>query len=327
MRLFTIALTISIFLCSCKQHTKSEIGDKDLFNSGTVTITGQITNLSTEDSRFIFLHKDDLISGKSEVISIKIDSTGYFEKILPVFNPHEIILDYQNRGILLLVKQSDNLHLLLNARDLEKGAIFSGSAGVRNTLFSEYIQTKSKITTQISEKELDILIGRCDKIYTQLDSLNKLFISQKKPDELLVNWINAEQQSLYYLNIFDFALANFVRPSTILREEKIISEKDINNSAFYCNSHFSSGIFGIYGHSLLNENQTLLKGLIDNLRTNKYNEAVTLLVDSIYGDVVGISKDIMLYQSFEIFSQQDFVDMLGKSPNIESLKKYYLQYI
>jgi|WetSurMetagenome_2_1015567.scaffolds.fasta_scaffold05177_4 thiol-disulfide isomerase/thioredoxin len=327
MRLLSIILTICIFLCRCDQNKKSEIENKDFFKSGTVTISGQITNLSTDDSRYIFLQKEDLLSGKSEVISIKINSSGYFEKILPVFNPQEITLDFQNRRERLLVKQSDSLHLVINARNPEQEVIFSGSAGIRNTLWNEYTKTFSKISTQISGKELDFIIGTSNKIKFQLDSLNKLFIAQKKPDELLLNWIYAEKKSIYYLNIFDFALTKFVRPSTILREEKIISEKDINNSDFYCNNHYASGIFNIYGSSLLNENQTLLKGLIDKLKNNNYNEAITLLADSIYRDFVGISKDVILYQSFNMFSQQEFIDMLGKSPNFELLKKYYLQHV
>jgi hypothetical protein len=88
---------LCLFLISWTQNRASEFSTQDFFNSGTITIAGQITNLSPDDSRTIFFSQYDILSGNDDVTSIKIDSSGKFEKVLPVFNPQEISLDYQNR--------------------------------------------------------------------------------------------------------------------------------------------------------------------------------------------------------------------------------------
>ncbi len=328
MRLLSFIIISSLFLCSCIQNKKAEIESKDFFKSGTVTISGQITNLSTTDSRFIFINKKNLLSGKDEVISVKIDSSGYFEKIIPLFNPQDILLDYQHRSIILLITQSDSLYLIINAQDPKQEVKISGSDGLRNTLINKYQQLSSNILTTISGKEFkqEVLLSTYNKIQTQFDSLNNDFKAKNKPDDLLTKWIDAEKKSICNMIFIDFSMMNLIRPSTILREEGIVTKKDINDSNSYCNTNYSIDMFNIYGNSILHEKQGF-KNFVANIKNDNYNEAIKLLVDSIYKDFNSIGRDIILYQSFEMFSQHEFIDMLGKSPNIGLLKKYYLQYI
>ena len=154
---------ICLFLISCTHNKESETNIQDFFKSGTITITGQVNNLKTDDSNTIFLKQHNLLSGKSEVTSFKIDTSGKFEKIIIVNNRQDISLEYQDRTIELLVKQSDSLNLVIDAQNQSQDVIISGIGGVRNTLFNQYVQltldVKRDFFIKPSVKELDFMLN------------------------------------------------------------------------------------------------------------------------------------------------------------------------
>nr|WP_319997269.1 hypothetical protein [uncultured Draconibacterium sp.] len=130
MKDLSIITIICLFLISCNHNKESESNTQDFFKSGTITITGQVNNLKTNNSNTIFLKHYNLLLGKSEVTSFKIDTSGKFEKILPVYNPQDISLEYQGRTIELLVNQSDSLNLIIDAQTPSKDVIITGIGGV-----------------------------------------------------------------------------------------------------------------------------------------------------------------------------------------------------
>jgi thiol-disulfide isomerase/thioredoxin len=325
-----IRLAISIVLFSCFINITSQTENKDFFKSGFITITGQIENIKPGDSKFIFLSTSDLLSGKPKIISIQIDSLGSFEKMLPIFNSQELKLEYQNRIIRLLVKQADNLSLTIDTNEPEKEIKISGNGSIRNVLFHKYNQLSGKITDDYfhaieknSNKNLEhsILMSECDKVQSRLDSLNNNFIALNNPDELLINWISAEKKTICCNEFFIYGMSNNIRPAIILKKDGIIKEADINMSDFYSSEYYSEVIFEDYANSLLNGNNFLNKFVI-HLKNDQYNDAINILADSIYYEYKSIARDIVLYHTLNLFSEDDFIKMIGKQPNIDKYKKY-----
>ncbi len=323
-------LAISIVLISCFINIKSQTVNKDLFKSDFISITGQIENLKAGDSKFIYLNTTDILSGKSNIISVQIDSLGRFEKTLPIFNSQELKLEYQNRIIRLLVKQFDNLSLTIDANEPEKEIKISGNGSIRNMLFHKYNQQSGEITDdyfRVFENNLNkslehsVLISECKKVQSRLDSLNKSFIAINNPDELLISWISAETKTICCNEFFNYGMSNNIRPAIVLKKEGIIKEADLNMTDFYCNEYYSEVVFEFYAHSLINGNDFLNK-FVTYLKHDQYNEAVNILADSIYYEFKSIARDIVLYHTLQLFSSDDFIKMIGKQSNIDEFKKY-----
>lgn len=329
-----VLLIIVLFSFTITGKTQSV--NEDFFKNGIVSISGQIVNMRHGDSKFLFLSRTDLLSGKSEVMSLSVDSLGNFEKIVPVFNSQELNLQYQDRNIRLLVKPSDNLNLIIDAIDPEKETQISGIGGVRNLLFLKYNKLSGKITNdyhqgieKIQNKELALiaLTTKCNKVHLKLDSLNDSFIAKNKPDELLTKWMLAENKLLCCYELMEYAMLNHMSILKIMKNEGGIRESDINNKDLYCNEFYTSVVFKYYSHPLFNENKILLSKFITYLKNDHFKEALGILADSIYNEYQGIAKDIVLYQSLRLFSEDDFIKMIGRQPDVEKWKKYLVQHL
>lgn len=320
---------ICLFTISCAQNKKTEYSTPDFFNSGTITITGHIANLGHDDSKTIFLEQDNILSGNNEVSSFKIDSSGKFEKVLPVFYPQELSLTYQNRRIRLLVEQSDSLYLVIDAQKPDQEISFSGIAGNRNRLFNQYIQLSSKVKRgygrRVSKKELDFIVNEYNKTKEKLDSITSQLFINNQPDDLLNNWIIADKKSLGNFDFIQFAISNEPLPATFLSSKNFINEEELNNQNYYCNRSYTSDIFNNYKYGCaVGENRELYQDAIAHFKSDNYEAAIKLYVDSIFKDFKHLGKDIVLYQSFQSILKKPN-EWLGPEPNIGLLKKYYLQ--
>ena len=332
MKNLNLISIICLFLISCTQNKESETNVQDFFKSGTVTITGQVNNLKTDDSRYIFLNQFNVLSCKYEVTTIKIDSAGKFEKIIPVFNPQEIFLKYQEDiEISLLVKQSDNLNLVIDAKNKNQEVIISGLVGVeRNKLIKEYRDLSYNLVTNyarsVSGEKWDFILNELKKTEERLDSITNKLYANNKPDALLTNWIEADKKSLGNLDLINYASYNETLPATFLSRKNLIAEKDLNNYDFYCNSAYFSDIFNRYKVGCLQwENRELYGDIVTKIKNDNYTDAINILADSIYKEFRHIGRDIAMYQSFRSMLEHDFIERLGKEPNIDLLKKCYLQ--
>ena len=330
MKDLSIITIICLFLISCNHNKESESNIQDFFKSGTITITGQVNNLKTNNSNTIFLKHYNLLLGKSEVTSFKIDTSGKFEKILPVYNPQDISLEYQGRTIELLVNQSDSLNLIIDAQTPSKDVIITGIGGVRNTLFNQYLKLSFKARRDYYDnapgKELDFILDYHNKTVAKLDSIIERIPDIKK-DNLLATWVEADKKSLVNIDIIEYACKNESLPATFLANKNRITEKEINTIAFYCCRSYAIDILNVYNKCVIIENLKLHDAVQINLKNENYDKGLKLLSDSIYADFHGILKDIRIYKSFQEQLLPKVVEEVGKEPNIDLLKKYYLHHL
>ena len=328
MKNLSIITIICLFLISCIHNKESKSNNQDFFKSGTITITGQVNNLKTNNSNTIFLKHYNLLSGKSEVTSFKIDTSGKFEKILPVLNPQDISLEYQGRTIELLVNQSDSLNLVIDAQNQSQDVIISGIGGVRNTLFNQYLKLSFKARRDYYDnapgKELDFILDYYSKTVAKLDSIIESIPDIKK-DNLLASWVEADKKSLVNFDIIEDAYKNEVLPVTFLAKKNWITEKEINTIAFYCCRSYAIDILKVYNRCVIIENLKLHDDVQINLKNENYDKAIKLLRDSIYAYFPDILKDIKLYQQFQELLKPEAVKEFDKAPDIDLLKKYFLQ--
>ena len=326
MKHLNLISIICLILISCTHNKESETNIQDFFKSGTITITGQVNNLKTDVSNTIFLKQYNILSGKSEVTSFEIDTSGKFEKIVPVFNPQDISLDFQGRAIELLVKQSDSLNLVIDAQNQSKDVIISGIGGVRNTLFNQYLQlsfrTRRDYYHKTSGKKLDLILDNYNKTEAKLDSIIKS-IPDIKQDNLLAAWIEADKKSLFNFRILAYARINESLPATFLANKNLIAEKEINATAFYCNRDYANDMLHeYYMNCLMKEKQKLHRDIIIKIKNDKYDSAIKLLSDSVYTVFHGFLKDIKMYKSFQELLLPEVVD---KELNIDILKKCFVK--
>jgi thiol-disulfide isomerase/thioredoxin len=328
---YIIIIAFCVVLFNTILIGNAQTENKDYFKNGIIFISGQIKDIKTEDNKTIFLSTTDILSGKESSITLQIDSFGSFEKTLPIFYGQELKLEYQNRIIRLLVKQSDSLNLIIGANEPAKEIKISGNGSIRNMLFHKYIQQSRKISDDYyqaieenlnKELEYSIIVSECDKVHSRLDSLNKNFISTNNPDELLLNWISAEKKTICCNEFINYGMSNNMRPAIILKKEGVFKEADLNMSDFYSNEYYSVVVFNYFANNLLNENKFLLNKLFTYLKNDQYNEAINILADSIYYEYKSIAKDIVLYHTLMLFSNDDFIKMIGKQSNIDKYKKY-----
>ena len=330
MRKLYLISIISFIIISCSQN-KTETKIQDFFKSGTITITGQVNNLKAEDSKTIFLKQHDLLSGKAEVTSIKIDNFGKFEKILTVYNSQDISLEYQERTINLLVKQSDSLNLVIDAQNQNQDVIITGTSGERNTLLNQYLQLtlniKRDYNLKASGKDLGFIKNYYEKAESKIDSVIK-DLPNFKYDALLTTWIDADKKSLINYNLIQYASNNEILPVTFLADKNMITEKDINKIDFYCNRSYALDILNNYvGGCIMKERQKFTADVITKLKNDDYDNAIKLLSDSIMTDFRNIGKDIVMYQLFEQMLLPSMTEMIGKELKIDLLNKYFLQNI
>lgn len=316
---------------SCSQNKKAETDSQNFFESGTVTITGQINNLRTDNSNTIFLKQNNLLSGKSEVTSFKIDTSGKFEKIISIYNSQDISLEYQDRAINLLVKQSDSLNLIIDAQNPDQDVIISGVGGKRNSLYNQYLKLtlnlKRDFNRKTSGQELDFILSCFDETEAKLDSIIK-GIPDIKQDKLLASWIEADKKSLLNYNLIQYASNNESLPISFLANKGLITEKELNNNNFYCNRSYALDMLNNYvGGCIMKERRKFTADIITKLKNDDYDNAIKLLSDSIMTDFRNIGKDIVMYQLFEQMLLPSMTEMVGKELKIDLLKKYFLQNI
>lgn len=321
-----ILIGIISLLFSCTLNRKHEFISENFFSIGTISITGKINNLN----KFLFIKQYDLLSGKDDITYVKIDSFGKFQKIIPILNPQEILIEYQNRTVNLLVKQSDNIKLIIDGQSENQEISFSGTAGERSRLLNQYIKSsfelKREYSKNVSGKKLEFLLNMNEKMRDALDSIYEKTFKYTPPDALLSNWIDADNRSIFNFNFIEFASLNEAQPVTFLSNHNLISKMDLNNTDFYCNRSYTLDIFNNYvGGCIIRENARLVSELIDKLKNDNYNYGIKLLADSIFKDFDHIGKDIVLFQFFQQMMQPNFTEMIGKDLNIDLLKECYLQ--
>ncbi|SDR94705.1 Thiol-disulfide isomerase or thioredoxin [Polaribacter sp. KT25b] len=325
MKKITLITIMNFLIISCGKQKENKITSENFFKAGTIQFTGKVKNFKLTDDRTLFISQYNVLTGEDEVSSIKINKDGKFEKIIPIYSPHEITLKYKNKRTILLVNYLDSLNFIF---DVKNKTIISGKGSNRNNLLQQYIESSYKIKNNyfdaIFGKEFELLLKEHSKTKRKLDSITDMIFLDKKPDSLLDIWIKTDKKTLKTYGFINYALKNEPFPTHFLSEKKIINDSDLNNINSYYNKSFTIDVFNLYIGAIVKGNRENFNKMRTLFKKGSYEEATNLLADSIFKKYKNLGKDIVLYREFKQMTQKD---LIRDDPNIDLLKRQFLKKI
>ena len=325
MKKITLITIMSFLILSCGKQKENKITSENFFKAGTVLFSGKVKNFKLSDDRTLFISQYNLLSGEDNVSSIKINKDGRFEKVIPIYSPHEITIEYKKERTLLLVDHLDSLNFIFHRGN--KISI-TGKGSERNNLLQQYIKSSFKIKNNffdiISGKEFDFIQNKYAKAKKDLDSITKSIFSNKRTDTLLNNWIKSDIKTLKTYGFIQYALMNKPHPVHFLSEKRIIEDSDLNNVNGYYNKSFTIDVLNLYYGGIVKGNRENFNKMRTLFKKGQYEEGTNIISDSIFKKYNRLGKDIVLYRAFKQMIQRD---LIGDNPDIDLLKKQFLKKI
>lgn len=186
-RYFLTIYLISTFFLAAAQH-------QPVFRADSFRLGGNIRNYHPASSTFQLLKVVyNTPYGQQEQVIAQLDSSGHFNTSVPLFNPQEIMLDFDHTLIYLYAVPGKDLQISLDTADIRhvhtveelakfhnnrQVILFKGSAAAINTNLNDYMYRLNRIINPLSNEQAQnmaadqYLSWRLQKMQLQQDTLH-----------------------------------------------------------------------------------------------------------------------------------------------------------
>ena len=161
-RYFLTIYLISTFFLAAAQH-------QPVFRADSFRLGGNIRNYHPASSTFQLLKVVyNTPYGQQEQVIAQVDSSGHFNTSVPLFNPQEIMLDFDHTLIYLYAVPGKDLQISLDTADIRhvhtveelakfhnnrQVILFKGSAAAINTNLNDYMYRLNRIINPLSNEQ------------------------------------------------------------------------------------------------------------------------------------------------------------------------------
>lgn len=209
-KLTIFSLIIIAFFCSCNRKTA------ELQVKNKIVISGEVINYDKKSGKnIITVYIND--NGKATQLNYpaKIDSTGHFHIQFERYYPQDVMISYKT-NFRAIVHPGDSLYVEFNGNTRQRTEIFntlkfSGNAANLNAQLAKYLRNyfETRPSTRFIHQQEKKLTGKeyikfQDSIKLARETYRNQFVQENKPDQELIDWINADIQYSYYEKLLQY---------------------------------------------------------------------------------------------------------------------------
>ena len=296
-----IIIILFVLMYACQENKV------DLLKEGTIIISGKIDNTSKTPHNVVSIIIENIISGKQQTITEKLNSNGEFLIRSNIYHSQDVFFKYGNALKPMLLNPGDSIYVSFDALRLDRTITYTGeSAETNNQLniffnkFSDYFIKNDDVTSKITKYSP---LKYKKAVYLQqirYDSIFKDFKKEITPNNEVTLWV--KNYLKYRCGDDLISIARF--PDIEIPKEywRFTDEYELNNNAALNCTQYQDYVRDYYS-ICFSRKQNHIREAIKAFNKNNYYSYLSIATDLIMRNFRGISRDLIL--SYVLYSALD----------------------